>query len=410
MDSDKIYEAADETFLVEGASTGERYLWYFADRMRGYVVAPETGNYRFWISATNGAQLFISQGEDKYRKQIIAEMGPEVGTGHGSNFHAVNKWDRFVTQMSEEIQLVAGQKYFIEVVHQHGHGHFPHASIAWARPGADREEIPAGSVSSYFPVAGDADDDSLLDTWETQYGLSVTDNGLVDRAKEGENGDFDSDGLNNREEYIAGTNPSNADTDGDGLSDGDEVNSHGTDPLVSDAPAETLADTLDVSAFTTAGNVWSMIDGGLLSDSFRGDISWNFNVPNSGTWVIQVDTRIRGTVFANELVHVNASIDGIPVGRYAIRYGASHKGIMRVLSPELATGSHTLKLEIDNLLGRRTVQIDAITLREPSGIDLDGDGIPRLGRSQTCRGGPRRAPRQHIAHLSVLFRGTCPHP
>lgn len=375
QDFDKIYQTPDDIFLTPGATTGERQIWYFAQKLRGYLEAPVTGNYRFWVSGTNGIQLFLSAGDDKYRKQLIAEMGPEAGTGHGANFYDVNKWDRFVTQMSEEVHLVAGQKYYLEVSQQHGHGHYANASVAWALPGAERVEVPSSAVSSYFPVSTDADDDSLLDTWETQYGLSVTDNGLVDRSKEGENGDFDSDGINNREEYIAGTDPADADTDGDGLSDGDEVHSHGTDPLQSDAPSETVAATVDVSTYLTASHSWSMVDGGLLSDSFRGDITWNFSVPSSGTWVIQVDTRIRGTAYSNELVHVNASVDGVFVGRYAIQYGASHKGIMRVLSPSLSSGTHTLKLEIDNLLGRRTVQIDSITLRNPSGVDLDGNGV-----------------------------------
>ena len=383
--SNQIYQTADKTFLVEGASTGEEYRRYFAQRMRGYITAPETGDYRFWISATDGAQLLISTGEDKFHKRLIAELGPEVGTGHGLNFSAVNKWDRYVSQMSEEIHLAAGQKYFVEVQHQHGHGRRPHASIAWARPGAEREEIPSEFTSSYFPVATDADDDSLLDTWEAQYGLSLTDNGLIDRAREGERGDFDSDGLNNLDEYLAGTNPSNSDTDGDGLSDADELRSHGTNPLISDAPDETIASTLDLESFTSADSNWSFVDGGLLSDTFRGNISWDFSVPASGAWVIQVDTRIRGSVFASELVHVNASIDGQFIGRYALLYGVSHKAIIRVLSLDLSVGTHSLTLEVDSLLGRRMVQIDSISLRQPSGIDLDGDGIPDWIESQLAQ-------------------------
>lgn len=374
--SDHVYEQADHTEFTYGSTSGESYNWYIAQRMRGYIIAPETGSYRFWVSGTNGVQLSISTGEDKYSKRAIAAMGPELGTGHGMNINDVNKWDRFVCQMSDEVQLVAGQKYFIEVLHQHGHGHYPHIDLAWARPGQEREEIPAEYLYSYHHVAADEDDDSLPDAWEISKGLSATDNGLLDRAREGENGDYDNDGLNNREEYLAGTDPCNADTDGDGITDGDEINSHGTDPLVSDAPQEAIAGTIDVTTFTSAQYNWNFIDGGLISDTFRGDISWNVNVPSTGSWIIQVDTRLRGTVYANETVHVNASIDGSPVGRYAITYGAGHHGIMRVLTPNLSAGTHTLTLEIDNLFGRRTVQIDSISLRQPSGADYDTDGIP----------------------------------
>ncbi|MHA2092899.1 MAG: hypothetical protein ACW98K_18800 [Candidatus Kariarchaeaceae archaeon] len=39
-----------------------------------------------------------------------------------------------------------------------------------------------------------------------------------------------------------GTDPNNPDTDGDGLSDGDEVNIHGTDPLNPDTDGDGLSD------------------------------------------------------------------------------------------------------------------------------------------------------------------------
>ena len=344
-------------------------------RQRAVLTAPVTGDYTFWISGIGGGELWLSTDQSKYAKRRIAVLGAEAGTGLGVAFGSAIPWDTFASQMSEPVYLVAGQRYFIEVLSQNGHTPGD-ISLAWARPGQQREYLDTSHIASYAREAADADDDYLPDTWEQSFGLSATDNGLTDRTREGENGDYDGDGLNNRLEYLAGTNPANADTDGDGLNDGDELNSHGTDPLTSDAPAETVASTLDLETFTSADYNWSLIGGGLLSDTFRGAITWNFAAPTSGTWVIQVDTRLRGTLRANETVHVNASIDGQFVGRYALKYGATHHAILRIISPSLSAGSHTLTLEIDNLLGRRMVQIEAITLRQPIGIDTDGDGIP----------------------------------
>ncbi len=48
--------------------------------------------------------------------------------------------------------------------------------------------------------------------------------------------DPDDDGLTNAEEQRLGTDPSNPDTDNDGISDGQEVNVLGTDPLAADLP------------------------------------------------------------------------------------------------------------------------------------------------------------------------------
>ncbi len=68
----------------------------------------------------------------------------------------------------------------------------------------------------------DLDGNGLPDTWEMQYAgrLGITN----------PNVDLDGDGLTNRREAQAGTDPANRDTDGDSFSDGLEVRV-GTDPL-----------------------------------------------------------------------------------------------------------------------------------------------------------------------------------
>ncbi len=79
-------------------------------------------------------------------------------------------------------------------------------------------------VSSYG--AGDSDSDSLSDNWEFSNFGSLNESAA---------GDFDGDGLNNINEFNRGTTPTSPDTDGDGVSDGDEVNLYGLDPTQSDA-------------------------------------------------------------------------------------------------------------------------------------------------------------------------------
>jgi hypothetical protein len=59
-------------------------------------------------------------------------------------------------------------------------------------------------------------------------------------------GDSDEDTLTNREEYQKGTNPTNDDTDGDGLTDGEEVNIYGTDPNKADTDNDGVIDGDDV--------------------------------------------------------------------------------------------------------------------------------------------------------------------
>lgn len=65
------------------------------------------------------------------------------------------------------------------------------------------------------------------------------------------NADRDHDGLTNRIEKELGTDPKNADTDGDGLSDGAEVNQHRTDPLKADTDGDVLSDGAEVNQYKT---------------------------------------------------------------------------------------------------------------------------------------------------------------
>ena len=109
--------------------------------------------------------------------------------------------------------------------------------LTFSDGGGDADAI---RVSTERPLGLSSDGDPLPDEWEHAAFGSLSRDGSED---------FDSDGLPDLGEYIAGTDPLSPDTDGDGLPDGWEV-SHGLDPLDSadaslDPDGDGLANALE---------------------------------------------------------------------------------------------------------------------------------------------------------------------
>jgi hypothetical protein len=365
--SSRIYGNADSTYL-EAPQNLKFAGQYFGTRSRGYVTPTATGDYTFWLSARTGSELWISSNLSfgKYAKRRIAAMGADLGHGHGIGWNESNLWDRYASQQSAKIHLEAGQTYYLEIIQQHGHTNEAHSSVAWARDGGVREVLPASVASAYVKTPDDADDDYLPDAWETQYGLNPTDNGATDPVKQGERGDFDGDGLTNREEYLLGTDPTNSDTDGDGVSDSDEVHSLGTNPLVANIFTDTLVGEVDLGSFTSSSTAWTMTSGGLIADSFRGEVTWNFTVPADGNWLLRLNAELMGSTFGNEEVPVVIKVDGKIVVRRNVRFGSTKLGMLQALTPWLTAGNHQVTVLVDNTLARRTVRLVSLKIYAPA--------------------------------------------
>ena len=121
----------------------------------------------------------------------------------------------------------------------------------------------AGLTMAGFDWNGDADGDGLTNKEEKELG---TDPQLADTDGDGLNdgeefstyktnplaADSDGDGLGDREEVKTyKTNPNNADTDGDSLADGEEVNTHNTNPNKADSDGDDLSDAEEINTHKT---------------------------------------------------------------------------------------------------------------------------------------------------------------
>ncbi len=104
-----------EDATAYGANQGER--------LRGYFVAPTTGNYYFWIAASNVAELWISDSNEPVRKVRRAYV-----TAPGT---ASRTWNAQSNQKSGWLALAAGQSYYIEVLHNTGSAGTSNLAVGW---------------------------------------------------------------------------------------------------------------------------------------------------------------------------------------------------------------------------------------------------------------------------------------
>ncbi len=152
----------------------------------------------------------------------------------------------------------------------------------------DGQEVAIGTS----PAKEDTDGDCLPDGWEVQHGL----NPLSTDGDDGDAGDPDGDGVDNLNEYDMGTNPNAADTDNDGLSDGEE------------AVCVSFATSLPWLEFTTITNLT-----GAIIDSY-GCISIDLPSPVAIQQEIVTNITIDedGVVFFNKAGYVNPGWTGRP--------------------------------------------------------------------------------------------------
>ncbi|TMI95042.1 MAG: T9SS type A sorting domain-containing protein [Bacteroidetes bacterium] len=113
----------------------------FGMKVYGYICPPTTGNYIFWIASDESAELWLSTTISPANKVRIA---------YNTSATKSRQWTKSATQKSVAISLLAGQKYYIEVLMKEGTGS-DNLSVAWTKPGqnisAPGEVIPGTYLS-----------------------------------------------------------------------------------------------------------------------------------------------------------------------------------------------------------------------------------------------------------------------
>lgn len=148
---------------MEYGSVGDNY----GARLRGYICAPETGWYTFYISGDDQAGLWLSTNDNPANKVLVAYTEFPVG------FRVFNSSP---TQQSAQIRLVKGARYYVETLHKQGL-QLNHLTIAWRKP-SGLTEIPL-SGSALSPFTGASSGNSKSD-----FAIAMTENSSFQIAVE----------------------------------------------------------------------------------------------------------------------------------------------------------------------------------------------------------------------------------
>lgn len=103
----------------------------YGSRLSGYIIAPRSGPYTFYLSSDDSAELRLSP-----------TAAPAAAVAIASSTSGSIGSYRNASQVSAPINLVAGQRYYIEVLHKEYWGN-DHVQVAWSY-GDQRAPTPIG--------------------------------------------------------------------------------------------------------------------------------------------------------------------------------------------------------------------------------------------------------------------------
>ena len=145
----------------------------YGQRLRGYLCAPTSGSYTFWIASDDSSELWLSTDSNPANKQKIASQ---------TDWTNQDEWTKQSSQKSAAIALTSGTSYYIEVLHKEGGGG-DNLSVGWAKPGESTsvpsEIVPGSALKPYVAGPTSTPGPSLTPTSTPTVGPTSTNTPIV---------------------------------------------------------------------------------------------------------------------------------------------------------------------------------------------------------------------------------------
>ena len=121
------------TFFEAPSDVGNHY----GQRLRGFIEAPASGDYVFWISSDDNGRLYLSSDEDP---QNIIEIAGVPGWTNP------REWGKYPEQQSSPVTLEEGKRYYIMALMKENEGG-DNLAVRWRLPsGTIEDPIPASRL------------------------------------------------------------------------------------------------------------------------------------------------------------------------------------------------------------------------------------------------------------------------
>ncbi|MBD3189986.1 MAG: hypothetical protein GF308_05060 [Candidatus Heimdallarchaeota archaeon] len=258
------------------------------------------------------------------------------------------------------------------------------------------------------PWDPDWDSDGMLDGFEVNHNLDPKDNDAAE--------DPDGDSLTNLEEFLIGTKPNNADSDGDGLADGEEVAGPGswepTNPNDSDTDNDKLNDAFEINELNSNPNaidtdadgmddwyeyIWQL--NVLIDDSSEdpdGDGLINIYEYQNNTRPDRADHDGDGlndyeeiVIYGTDPIAFDSDFDGLEDGEEVNKWGTDptkkdtdNDSLNDYKETQLGTNPVVPDSDADGMIDGYEAQygLSPLTAND-SLVDLDGDGLVNYNES-----------------------------
>ncbi|MCM8534663.1 MAG: PA14 domain-containing protein [Lentisphaeraceae bacterium] len=314
----------------------------------GYLYVPLQGNYRFLLNSDDGSRLFVDGIQVLDNDGLHGPKGLENTINLSEGLHKIR---------CEYFERSGGQICMLQ----------------WQGPGRSVEVIPA----SFFFLSPGEHDDLLRSIDRDQDGLTD-----ILEAEEGSdplNPDSDGDKLLDGEEYHAmynyKTNPLSIDTDGDTVSDYDEIFVFQSNPLIADFDGSILESIIIVPAETSSRlGQWQNDGKEVFAQDRRGALEYTVDVTIPGIYRFDVVGAQNTPNTSRPLFDLHLHIDDEFVERFEHSIADGEQKTYSFITPYLSVGSHKIRIFWNNVYKSTSLRVKSLELSRPGGPDVNENG------------------------------------